>query len=171
MRRMGKIDWHGHWQQSPLAQRWQTLAQREQHALLLLAGFLLLVLGYLALWQPAQRQVQAAREAFTEQRALHAYLQAHAPQVQPGSGSMQRVDPARLQGWVTSSAAEAGLQIERLESLGEGSVQLSLQAAPAEPLLAWLQALERQGEQVAEAALERREAGLVGARLTLQALP
>lgn len=168
---MGKIDWQGHWQQSPLAQRWQSLAPREQHALLALAGFLLLVLGYLALWQPAQRQVQAAREAFTEQRTLYAYLKTHAPQVQAGGGDVQRVDPSRLQSWVTSSAAEAGLQIERLESLGEGNVQLNLQSAPADRLLTWLQTLERQGVQVAEAGLERREAGLAGARLTLQALP
>ena len=93
-----------HWQRSPLAQRWQTLPARDRLALVALSVFLLLVLFYLALWQPVQRQAQAARAAFEEQRALYAYMQSRAPQVQ-GRDLQPRasLDPARLQGVVTVS--------------------------------------------------------------------
>ena len=85
-----------HWQRSPLAQRWQTLPARDRLALVALSVFLLLVLFYLALWQPVQRQAQAARAAFEEQRALYAYMQSRAPQVQ-GRDLQPRasLDPAR----------------------------------------------------------------------------
>ncbi len=55
---------------SMLLQRWRALAPREQLALASLGGFLLLVLLYLALWQPAQQRLLAARAAFETQREL-----------------------------------------------------------------------------------------------------
>ena len=64
---------------SQLVQRWRSLAPREQLALGSLALFLLQVLLYLTLWQPAQQHLQAARNAFETQRELHAYLQSPAP--------------------------------------------------------------------------------------------
>lgn len=159
-----------HWQRSPLAQRWHTLPPRDRLALLVLGGFLLLVLGYLLLWQPAQRQAQAARAAFEEQRALYAYLQSRAPELrgrelQPRSD----IDPARLQGVVTASAAEQGVVIERLDSDGDGAVQVGLQALPFEQLLRWIQRLEAQGVSVQEAGIHRGEDNRVMARLGLRA--
>lgn len=158
------------WQRSSLAQRWRALPSRDRLALLVLGAFLTLVLGYLLLWQPAARAAQAARSAFEEQRSLHAYLQSRAPelrgrQLQPRAS----VDPARLQGLVTASAAEQGLAIERLDAEGQGAVQVSLQPAPFEQLLRWLQALEGQGVGIEEAGMERRDEGRVAARLTLRA--
>ena len=58
-----------HWQRSPLAQRWQALPARDRLALAALSVFLLLVLFYLALWQPAQRHAQAAGAAVEAPRA------------------------------------------------------------------------------------------------------
>lgn len=156
-------------EQSALAHRWRALAARERLALGGLAAFLLLVTLYLLLWQPAQRGVLVAREAFERQRALHTYLQAQAPLAR-GLSSKPRVslDPARLQGVVTASAAEQGLAVERLDSDGDGSLQVSLQPAPFAQLLRWFAVLEQQGVQIAEASLSRSEDSRVAARLTLQ---
>lgn len=158
------------WQRSTLAQRWQRLSPRDRLALLALAAFLALVLFYLLLWQPAARGVQSARSAFEEQRSLHAYLQSRAPELR-GRELRPRtsVDPARLQGLVTASAAEQGLAIERVDAEGYGAVQVSLQPAPFEQLLRWLQSLEGQGVRIEEAGLERRDEGRVAARLGLRA--
>lgn len=158
------------WQRSTLAQRLQALPPRDRLALQLLGVFVLLVLSYLLLWQPVQRQAQAARAAFEEQRALYAYLQSRAPELrgrdlQPRSS----LDPARLQGLVTASAAEQGLVIERLDSEGAGAVQVGLQPVPFEQLLRWVQALEAQGVTVQEAGLDRAEDNRVVARLGLRA--
>ena len=55
---------------SQLLQRWRGLAPRDRLSLSLLAGFLLLVILYLMLWQPAQQRLAAARSACEQQRAL-----------------------------------------------------------------------------------------------------
>lgn len=158
-----------HWQRSPLAQRWQALPARDRLALMALSVFLLLVLFYVALWQPAQRHAQAARAAFEEQRALYAYMQSRAPQVQ-GRDLQPRtsLDPVRLQGVVTASAAQQGLVIERLDAEGYGAVQVNLQPVAFAQLLRWIEALEAQGVRVEEAGLDRAEENRVTARLSLR---
>lgn len=158
------------WLRSSLAQRWQALPPRDRLALLALGGFLLLMLFYLLLWQPAQRSAQAARAAFEEQRGLYAYLQSRAPELR-GRDAQPRasLDPARLQGLVTATAAEQGLVIERLDAEGYGAVQVSLQPAAFAQLLRWIEVLEGRGVRVEEAGLDRREESLVAARLGLRA--
>ncbi|MGP0172340.1 type II secretion system protein M [Pseudomonas sp. NCHU5208] len=158
------------WQRSTLAQRLQTLPPRDRLALLLLGAFLLLVLLYLLLWQPAQRQARDARAAFEEQRALYAYLQSRAPELR-GRDLQARasLDPTRLQGLVTASAAEQGLVIERLDAESQGAVQVGLQPVPFEQLLRWIETLEAQGVSVEEAGFDRAEDNLVVARLSLRA--
>ncbi|MDF2075793.1 type II secretion system protein M [Pseudomonas mendocina] len=158
-----------HWQRSPLALRWQALPARDRLALVALGVFLLLVLFYLALWQPAQRHAQDARAAFEEQRALYAYLQSRAPQVQ-GRDLQPRasIDPVRLQGVVTATAAEQGLVIERLDTEGFAAVQVSLQPVAFAQLLRWIEALEGLGIRVEEAGLDRAEENRVISRLSLR---
>ena len=79
-----------------------------------------------------------------------------------------QIDPAALQGMVTASAAQAGLSVERLDNEGEGAVQVALQPAPFAKLLPWLEQLNGQGVQVAEAGLDRQVDGRVSARLSLR---
>ena len=105
-----------------------------------------------------------------QQRALHAYLQEHAPQVRALQGKPQvNIDPAALQGLITGSAAGQGLNIERLDNQGDGGLQVSLQPTDFARLLRWLISLEEQGVRVEEAGLERAEKGLVSTRLLLRA--
>ncbi|MCG4453611.1 type II secretion system protein M [Pseudomonas sp. MMS21-TM103] len=155
-------------QGSLVLQRWRALQARERLALGLLALFVLLALLYLMLWQPARQGVSAARSAFEQERALHAYLQAQAPLARSLMSKPQvSLDPARLQGLVTASAAEQGLVIERLDSDSDGSLQVSVQSAPFDQLLRWFSRLEQQGVRIVEAGLDRAEGNRVAARLTL----
>lgn len=155
-------------QGSLVLQRWRALQARERLALGLLALFVLLALLYLMLWQPARQGVGAARSAFEQERALHAYLQAQAPLARSLMSKPQvSLDPARLQGLVTASAAEQGLVIERLDSDSDGSLQVSVQSAPFDQLLRWFSRLEQQGVRIVEAGLDRAEGSRVAARLTL----
>lgn len=152
-----------------LVQRWRTLPPRDQLSLACLAGFLLLVLLYLALWQPAQQRLVAARAAFEAQRELNAYLHSQAPLARTLTSVPQvSVDPARLQGLVTASAASQGLTIERVDSDGEGVVQVSVQPGPFAQLLRWFVVLQEQGVQIAEAGLDRSADNQVAARLSLR---
>ncbi len=148
---------------------WRGLPSRDRLALGLLGLFLLLALLYLALWRPAAQQVVQARAYLQQQRALHQYLQEHAPQLRAQSGKPQiSVDPAQLQGLVTASASSYGLNVERLDSQGDGAVQVSLQPAEFSRLLRWLVSLEEQGVRVDEAGLERADKELVSSRLLLR---
>ncbi|WP_241364380.1 type II secretion system protein GspM [Pseudomonas aeruginosa] len=120
---------------SQLAIRWRGLPARDRLALLWLGAFLLLVVLYLALWRPAERHLQSARQYFTEQRALHAYIQQQAPNV-------RQADAA--------------------------APQAQIDPAPFAKLLPWLEQLNGQGVQVAEAGLDRQVDGRVSARLSLR---
>lgn len=152
-----------------LLQRWRALAPREQFSLGSLGVFLLLVLLYLTLWQPAQQRLVSARSAFETQRALYVYLQGQAPAARHlASRPQQAIDPARLQGMVTATAATRGLTIERLDNAGDGALQLNLQPAPFALLLGWFGVLQEQGVQIAEAGLDRTDDNKVAARLSLR---
>ncbi|WP_432767307.1 type II secretion system protein M [Pseudomonas tohonis] len=157
------------WQASALAGRWKALPPRDRLALMSLGGFLLLVLLYLALWRPAQQGVVSAREYFEQQRALHAYMQQQAPRARSSQEAPQAsVEPERLQGLVTASAAEQGLSVERLDSDAPGQVQVSLQPTSFARLLRWFAGLEAQGVRIEETGLDRADEGQVTARLTLR---
>lgn len=148
---------------------WRGLPARDRLALGLLGLFLLLASLYLLLWRPAAQQVVQARGYLQQQRALHQYLQEHAPQLRAQSGKPQvSVEPAQLPGLVTASASSHGLMVERLDSQGDGAVQVSLQPAEFGRLLRWLVGLEEQGVRVEEAGLERADKDLVSSRLLLR---
>ena len=154
----------------PLTARWQGMPARDRLALVLLGGFLALVLLYLLLWRPVSQNLEQARSFLQQQRALHAYLQEHAPQVRSLQGRPQvSIDATALQGLVTGSAASQGLNVERLDNQGDGGLQVSLQPTDFARLLRWLISLEEQGVRVDEAGLERAEKGLVTTRLLLRA--
>lgn len=162
--------WLASLENSPLAQRWRSLPPRDRLALVLLGGFLLLVLLYLSVWRPVERNAAEARQYYEQERELYAYLQANAERARGLSGEVQeRVDANRLQGFVTRSAAERGLSIERLESQGPGELQVSLPSVAFAELLRWFVELEAQGVRLQEVGLDRGEPGRVAARLVLTA--
>ncbi|WP_137885423.1 type II secretion system protein M [Pseudomonas sp. 2FE] len=156
-------------ERSVLLQRWRALIPRERLALSLLALFLLALLLYLSVWRPAEQRLIAARSAFEQQRELNAYLQARAPLARALHSKPQvSLDPAKLQGLITASAAQQNLAVERLDSEGDGGLQVNLQPAPFAQLLRWFALLEGQGVRIDEAGLDRDEEGRVAARLTLR---
>ncbi|MDH4569473.1 general secretion pathway protein GspM [Pseudomonas sp. BN414] len=158
------------WQASSLALRWRALPARDRTALLWLGIFLGLVLLYLLLWLPAERRLASNREYFEAQRGMHAYLQLHAPEARAVQSQPQiKVDPERLQGLVTTTAAEQGLAVERIDSDAPGAVQVNLQPAAFPSLLRWMGVLEGQGVRIEEAGLDRTEDGRVTARVSLKA--
>ncbi|WP_434457386.1 type II secretion system protein M [Stutzerimonas urumqiensis] len=153
--------------QSPLWHRWQRLAPRERLSLALLGAFLLLVVCYVALWQPAQRQLADARAYFEEQRELHAYLERNTDLARSlARDNRPTLPPEQLQGVVTQTAQQRDLRIESFDLSGDGSLQVSLPGASYSLLLYWLDELQGQGVYLRDAALQRAGDGRVDARLT-----
>lgn len=151
------------------ATRWQTLAARERRALVFGAavlGPLLLVFG-LALPLSDQlarleRRGAVLTHQLAELRAMHAWLQANAAPVPAADG-------------VAAAAARLDAELVALPGF-QGSVRLAgdgvdvlIEAAPFDPLLLWLDGVQRRERLFpAEVRLAARpEAGRVGGRVRL----
>lgn len=155
---------------SPWGQRWQRLEPRERRSLGLLAGFILVTLCYLLLWQPAQQRVGEARAYFQQERELYTYLQQNTELARQMSRSeVVILAPEQLQGLVTQSAQQHGLMIESYDMGSEGEFQVSLPGTSYAALLRWFDALQAAGAGVAEVSLSRVGEGLVDARVTFRA--
>ena len=136
---------------------------REKLLMAALGGLILLWLAITQVWAPLQRLRQdfAARIPRIE-RAL-AQVQA-APETL-AVASDTRATPAII----TDAADTFGLRISRLQPLGSGA-QLTLDDAPFETVLLWIEALQREDAlRLVDLTLTRRPApGVVGATLTLE---
>ena len=127
-----------------------------------LALFLLLVL----VLTPARQMRESAVASHAEAaRTLGAVQQATRA---PASASASDPSGAPLRAVVSQSAEAAGLVIDRYDSQGD-AVRVALADASGQALFVWLTTLrEREGILVAEAQIQRQDAGTVSARLTLR---
>lgn len=137
---------------------------REKLLFAAMAGFLLVWLAVSHIWLPLQthRHDIAARIPRIE-RAL--------AQVQTGPETLavQTVDPRPIPAIITEAAATFDLKISRLQPQN-GQVQLTLEDAPFETVLLWVEALQRDDAlRLADLTMTRRPApGVVGTTLTLE---
>jgi len=156
--------------ESPLWLRWQRLQPRERLSLTLLGSFLLVVMFYLLLWQPAQQRVQDARAYFQQERGLHAYLEQNTELARQMSRSNPvSLAPEQLQGLVTQSAQQSGLVIESFDIGNDGSLQVTLPGASYASLLRWFDELQAAGASLVEVSISQVGDGLVDARASFRA--
>lgn len=156
--------------ESPLWLRWQRLQPRERMSLTLLGAFLLVVLLYLLLWQPAQQRARDAQAYFQQERALHAYLEQNTELARQMSRSNPvSLAPEQLQGLVTQTAQQSGLTIESFDFGNDGSLQVTLPGAAYGTLLRWFDELQAAGAALAEVSLSQAGEGIVDARVSFRA--
>lgn len=156
--------------ESPLWLRWQRLQPRERLSLTLLGAFLLVVLLYVLLWQPAQQHARDAQAYFQQERELHAYLEQNTELAR----QMSRSNPVslaseQLQGLVTQTAQQNGLTIESFDFGNDGSLQVTLPGAPYGTLLRWFDELQAAGATLAEVSISQAGEGIVDARVSFRA--
>lgn len=156
--------------ESPLWLRWQRLQPRERMSLTLLGAFLLVVLFYLLLWQPAQQRAEEARARFVQERELHAYMEQNTELAREMSRSSPvSLAPEQLQGLVTQTAQQSGLTIESFDFGNDGSLQVTLPGASYGALLRWFDELQAAGATLAEVSISQVGEGLVDARVSFRA--
>ncbi|MCQ4312241.1 type II secretion system protein M [Pseudomonas stutzeri] len=156
--------------ESPLWLRWQRLQPRERLSLTLLGAFLLVVLFYVLLWQPAQQRVRDTQMYFQQQRELYAYLEQNTELARQMSRSNPvSLAPEQLQGLVTQSAQQSGLTIESFDNGNDGSLQVTLPSASYATLLRWFDELQAAGASLAEVSISQVGDGLVDARVSFRA--
>ena len=156
--------------ESPMWLRWQRLQPRERLSLTLLGSFLLVVLFYLLLWQPAQQRVSDAQTYFQQERDLHAYLEQNTELARQMSRSNPiSLAPEQLQGLVTQSAQQSGLVIESFDIGSDGSLQVTLPGASYASLLRWFDELQAAGAGLVEVSISQVGDGVVDARASFRA--
>jgi general secretion pathway protein M len=157
-----------------IRQRWEALASREQLTLGLGAMALLLILGYVLLWEPLAQSRDDWRTRVVSSESDLAWMRAAAPRVQANRGTDVPAgmrDNRSLLARVDASAREAGLGdvLLRVEPVSSGQVRVQFERAGFDALVRWLEDLStRYGTRVTELSATRSEGvGLVDARLSL----
>jgi general secretion pathway protein M len=143
------------------------------------AVLLVLLLLYVLIWAPIRSGYHSLQESVSAQRETVLWMQGSAQTIQrlrSSGGAAARGLGGRSLLSVTDSTARAGglgPALKRVEPEGGNSVRVWLEGASFDVLIKWLGTLStRHGVDANTVSLERNEtAGLVNARLTLEAAP
>lgn len=159
---------------------WFDKLEPKERMMLAVGGVLLvLLLIYVLVLAPIRSAYQSLKLGVAEQRETIAWMQGSAQTIERlmrSSGSASQGLGGRSLLAVTDSTARAGglgATLKRVEPEGSNSVRVWLDGAPFDVLIKWLGMLGTQhGVDVNSVTLERSDAaGLVNARLTLEAAP
>ncbi|MGA1107699.1 MAG: type II secretion system protein GspM [Pseudomonadales bacterium] len=153
-----------------LAKAWfDGLQKSEQRAVLLLGTFLLLVVGYLAIWVPAaewQKEAVQDRQRYFETLTMMKETEGQARRLAQGAvlemgGSLLSV--------VSTAAQEQGLNPNRLQPEGEDTVSLWFDEVPFAEVMRLLEkAAQIPGLQIQQLVIDRSDKpGTVRARVVI----
>jgi general secretion pathway protein M len=155
---------------------WDGLAERQRRTLLAGAAALLLIAGYLLLWEPVQQSRDDwQRRAEAADASLH-WMRVAADQLVQRRGQVGApsapADGRSLLARVDSGARQAGLgeALLRVEPSGPDQVRMQFQQAGFDALVGWLEALvQTDGVRITELSVQRAQGvGLVDVRLLLE---
>jgi general secretion pathway protein M len=154
---------------------WQGLAERERRLLQVGAGALLLLLGWVLVWEPLDRSRADWRQRAVAAEANLQWMRSATEQLarQRAAGGGEVVTDGRsLLARVDSGAREAGLggALLRVEPTGPDQVRVQFQQAGFDDLVQWLEQLaQQQAVRVSELSVQRAQGvGLVDARVGLE---
>jgi len=159
---------------------WSGLQKREQQAILVGAGLLLLVMLWAFGWQPYQQdqsklaaRIEARQHQLIEVNQIASRAKAMQGRQQSTVHTNARGDRSLLRlSDETARAAGLAAALKRIEPDSDQRVQVWLEAAPFDPLISWLEQLEKQyGVSVDSASISRVSSavsGSVNAHITLQ---
>ena len=159
---------------------WLDKLEPKERLMLAVGGVvLMLLLIYVLVLAPIRSAYQLLKSGVAEQRETVAWMQGSARKIErlrsSGGSASQGLGGRSLLAVTDSTARAAGLgaALKRVEPEGGNSVRVWLDNAPFDVLIKWLGTLSmRHGVDANSVTLERNEsAGLVNARLTLEAVP
>jgi general secretion pathway protein M len=154
------------------AGRWfDGLAQRDRQIVAGLALALALAIGFTFIWLPIHDWSAAAQERQQSETSLLEWMKANesaAREAGRSGGSTSGAGQGSLLTLVANSAAEAGIQLTRVQPEASG-VSVMLQNQPFSEVLRWLSRMvDQQQVTIRQVSIDRQSApGLVNARVTL----
>ena len=153
-----------------------SLEQRERRLVLIGAALLIVMLIYVAMWEPLVSNVENLRSSTAEQRSVLLWMQQAAQEVRQLSGaSGARINPTSGQSLLslvdrTAKSGKLGLALKRVQPDGEQRVRVWMEGAAFDDIVSWLVQLEtRYGVRIDDSVFEvKEEAGRVDARLVFE---
>lgn len=142
---------------------WEARSRREQIMLAAMGLALLLVVGWFAVLVPLSSAVKGSEARLRKAADRFAQLDGAAR-----TGGLPVTSGQPLQTVVESSAAAAGLTIDRRREEADGRLTIWLTGADPGLMMGWLTSLARaQGVAVSEMTASRTDGGLLEAQITL----
>lgn len=159
-----------------LQQRFQSLGQRDQKLVLVMAAILTVTLFYVVVWEPLHLNLEKQRGNQIAQIEIHSWMQNAAAEVRALKASghksgkiFKKNSPVSIV--AEQSAETSGLkkQIGKIESSGKNSAQIKVDNVSFNQMLLWINTLKtRYGINVSSAKIERTDKeGIINARLIL----
>ncbi|CAI8960844.1 type II secretion system protein GspM [Pseudomonas sp. IT-P291] len=136
-----------------MKQAWRRISVREQRLLQVLGAFLLAVVAFSLIWEPTRQRLETVERQYQQQKGLAAQLQRALPRRHVPVDTNQ---PLSLR--ISESAAAAGLEIRQMESDSD-LLRLTVNGN-AQPLMQWLDGIERDGVALQSLTLEKRDDAL-----------
>jgi type II secretory pathway component PulM len=148
---------------------WNAQSPRDQRALQLLGGFAGIVLLLVLVLYPPLREAAEARERLSANQELLAWMQRNEPLARRAADTLPVSRTQSLQELITATAADRGLNLRRLEPVGDDGFKIYMDRVPFDPLLTWLDALSRESVRIDDLRLQRDSApGRVTVNVTLR---
>lgn len=153
-------------------ERWRSLSPRDRLLLIGVSIGLLLVL-YLSLWLPMQRELSKLRTSVLQEKVQLAQMRVQAMEISQlrASGRVPQAGGNLLVN-LEQSATANGIRgrIIRMEPAGSNGANLSVEGVNFNALISWLASLQNQGGvRIEKATFEAQPtAGTVNARLVLR---
>lgn len=153
-------------------ERWNGLSPQERQWVLGGGVLLALLILYLLLWLPLQKDLNRLRASVPESQAQLQRMIAQSATIQPLRGQRATPpSPGTLVSLIDQSASQRGLRalLTRLEADGTNGVQIQAEAAAFNSLIAWLAELQESHALVIDSATfdAHTAAGTVNARIRL----
>ncbi|VVO67472.1 type II secretion system protein GspM [Pseudomonas fluorescens] len=143
-----------------MKEAWTRISIREQRLLLVLGVFLLGVVAFILIWQPARQRLQAVESQYYQQQALAMQLHVAQPR---SNGLIAASQPLSLR--LSESAAAAGLEIHQMDT--DNDLLRMTFSGEAKALMLWLDNIEREGVALQSLTLEKRDS-VLEARVVLR---
>ena len=125
-----------------LRERYDLLSRKDQNALLALALFMTLAIGYLIVWEPLSQWSGDQKQDYTRQLNASNWIEAHIQEVKEQSRKKSAGSAHRdLSTVVAGVARQTGIVISRIQPDKKG-ISVWLEDAAYQKALAWLVILE-----------------------------
>lgn len=152
------------------------LEQRERHLVISGAVLLIIMILYVAIWEPLTSSVEKLRATARDQQTALVWMKQASSEIRRLRGSQGRKALASGQSLLTlvdSTAKSSGLggAMKRVQPDGENKVRVWMEGASFDEVIRWLVQLESShGVGIESSVFELKEnAGRVDARLVLEA--